>query len=55
MNQPPITNHLLLSRESKMSQRLRGISDEEATGIVKQVSDTSNRLPGRTASQGGKT
>ncbi|HSN39892.1 MAG TPA: hypothetical protein VLT92_06825 [Burkholderiales bacterium] len=32
-----------------MSQRLRGISDEEATGIVKQVFDTSNQLLGRTA------
>ncbi len=26
-----------------MSQRLRGISDEEATGIVKQVFDTSKQ------------
>ena len=32
-----------------MSQRLRGISDEEAIGIVKQVFDTSNQLLGRTA------
>lgn len=32
-----------------MSQRLRGISDEEATGIVKQIFDTSNQLLGRTA------
>lgn len=32
-----------------MTQRLRGISDEEATGIVKQVFDTSNQLLGRTA------
>ena len=32
-----------------MSQRLRSITDEEATGIVKQVFDTSNQLLGRTA------
>jgi alkylhydroperoxidase family enzyme len=32
-----------------MSQRLRGISDEEATGAVKDVFDASNRLLGRTA------
>ncbi len=32
-----------------MSQRIKGISDEEATGIVKQVFDTSNELLGRTA------
>ena len=32
-----------------MSQRLRGISDEEATGVVKQIFDTSNQLLGRTA------
>ena len=32
-----------------MSQRLKGISDEEATGIVKQIFDTSNQLLGRTA------
>ena len=32
-----------------MTQRLRGITDEEATGIVKQVFDTSNQLLGRTA------
>jgi alkylhydroperoxidase family enzyme len=32
-----------------MSQRLRGISDEEASGVVKQVFDTSNQLLGRTA------
>ena len=32
-----------------MSQRLPGITDEEATGIVKQVFDTSNQLLGRTA------
>jgi alkylhydroperoxidase family enzyme len=32
-----------------MSQRLRGISDEEATGIVKDVFATSNQLLGRTA------
>ena len=32
-----------------MTQRIRGISDEEATGIVKDVFDTSNELLGRTA------
>lgn len=32
-----------------MTQRLKGISDEEATGVVKQVFDTSNQLLGRTA------
>jgi len=32
-----------------MSQRLRGISDEEAAGAVKDVFDASNRLLGRTA------
>ena len=32
-----------------MSQRLRGIRDEEATGVVKQIFDTSNQLLGRTA------
>ena len=32
-----------------MTQRLRGISDEEATGIAKQVFDGSNVLLGRTA------
>lgn len=32
-----------------MTQRLRGITDEEATGIVKQVFDASNLLLGRTA------
>jgi len=32
-----------------MSQRLKGISDEEATGVVKQIFDTSNQLLGRTA------
>jgi alkylhydroperoxidase family enzyme len=32
-----------------MSQRLRGISDEDATGAVKDVFDASNRLLGRTA------
>jgi len=32
-----------------MSQRIKGISDEDATGIVKQVFDTSNELLGRTA------
>jgi alkylhydroperoxidase family enzyme len=32
-----------------MSQRLRGISDEEATGLVKEIFDSSNQLLGRTA------
>ena len=32
-----------------MSQRIRGISDEEATGAVKDVFEASNRLLGRTA------
>ena len=32
-----------------MTQRLRGITDEEATGIAKQVFETSNVLLGRTA------
>lgn len=32
-----------------MTQRLRGISDDEATGAVKDVFEASNRLLGRTA------
>jgi alkylhydroperoxidase family enzyme len=32
-----------------MTQRIRGISDEEATGPVKDVFDASNKLLGRTA------
>jgi len=32
-----------------MSQRLRGISDEEASGSVKEIFDSSNQLLGRTA------
>ena len=32
-----------------MTQRLRGISDAEATGPVKEVFDASNKLLGRTA------
>jgi alkylhydroperoxidase family enzyme len=32
-----------------MSQRLRGMTDEEATGIARQIFDTSNQLLGRTA------
>ena len=32
-----------------MSQRLRGITDEEATGLAKELFDTSNQLLGRTA------
>jgi len=32
-----------------MSQRIRGITDEEATGAVKDMFEGSNRLLGRTA------
>ncbi len=32
-----------------MTQRIRGITDDEATGAVKDVFDASNRLLGRTA------
>ena len=32
-----------------MSQRLRGISDEEATGAAKDLFEGSNKLLGRTA------
>ena len=32
-----------------MTQRIRGISDEEATGAVQDVFEASNRLLGRTA------
>lgn len=32
-----------------MTQRIRGITDEEASGPVKDVFDASNRLLGRTA------
>jgi alkylhydroperoxidase family enzyme len=32
-----------------MTQRLRGISDEEASGPVRDVFDASNKLLGRTA------
>ena len=32
-----------------MAQRLRGITDEEATGVVRQVFETSNRLLGRSS------
>jgi hypothetical protein len=32
-----------------MTQRIRGISDEEATGIAKELFATSNQLLGRTA------
>lgn len=32
-----------------MTQRLRGISDEQAVGAVKDVFDASNQLLGRTA------
>ena len=32
-----------------MTQRLRGITDQEATGVVKDVFEASNKLLGRTA------
>lgn len=32
-----------------MSQRIRGITDQEATGITKEIFETSNTLLGRTA------
>jgi alkylhydroperoxidase family enzyme len=32
-----------------MAQRIRGISDEEASGPVKELFDTSNQLLGRVA------
>ena len=32
-----------------MSQRIRGITDQEATGVAKDVFETSNQLLGRTA------
>jgi len=32
-----------------MAQRLRGISDEDATGLVKEIFDSSDQLLGRTA------
>ena len=32
-----------------MTQRLRGISDEEATGVAKEIFQSSNQLLGRTA------
>ena len=32
-----------------MPQRIRGISDAEATGAVKEIFDSSNQLLGRTA------
>jgi hypothetical protein len=32
-----------------MTQRLRGISDEEATGLAKEIFASSNQLLGRTA------
>ena len=32
-----------------MTQRIRGISDDEATGLVKEIFDSSNQLLGRTA------
>jgi hypothetical protein len=32
-----------------MTQRLRGITDQEATGVVKDIFDASNQLLGRTA------
>lgn len=32
-----------------MSQRIRGITDEEAGGVAKQIFEASNQLLGRTA------
>lgn len=32
-----------------MSQRIRGVSDEEATGAAKELFEASNRMLGRTA------
>lgn len=32
-----------------MSQRIRGVTDEEAAGIAKEIFTTSNQLLGRTA------
>jgi len=32
-----------------MTQRLRGISDDEATGLTKEIFGSSNQLLGRTA------
>lgn len=32
-----------------MTQRLRGINDEEATGLAKEIFSSSNQLLGRTA------
>jgi hypothetical protein len=32
-----------------MNQRLRGISDDEATGMVKEIFDSANQLLGRTS------
>ncbi len=32
-----------------MTQRLRGISDDEATGVVKEIFDSSNQMLGRIA------
>jgi hypothetical protein len=32
-----------------MSQRIRGMTDQEATGIAKEIFETSNELLGRTA------
>ena len=32
-----------------MTQRIRGIADEEAVGLAKEIFDSSNQLLGRTA------
>ena len=32
-----------------MTQRIRGIADDEATGLAKEIFDSSNQLLGRTA------
>jgi len=46
-----IVSRRTLSRvkEEEMTQRIRGISDEEATGVAKELFETSNQLLGRTA------
>jgi len=44
-----ISDHRSRNEESNVTQRLPGISDDEAQGIAKQVFDTSNQLLGRTA------
>ena len=38
-----------LHKENGMSQRIRGISDEEATGVAGEIFESSTQLLGRTA------